>query len=95
MRVLCLAVLLLAAGCGSPGNVSCKADAECVTRSLAIVPADASPSAVPRCCDGMCLLPSPGCDSGFRYLTDEPAFGVCAGTSSCQPQATAPARDMN
>jgi hypothetical protein len=45
---------------------------------------DAAVYTLPSCCASVCLLPSFGCDSGYRYLTYDPnnaphgGFGDCA-----------------
>jgi hypothetical protein len=80
-----LAVATLVAGCGDDNNamVSCSDDSSCVAKGGALFAADFGADTLPRCCGGACGVPAGGCDSGFRYLTAEPAYGACAAMPGC------------
>jgi hypothetical protein len=82
------ALSLSAAGCSDVNQqVSCSDDSSCVMLAGNLVPTDDGGTAGPaRCCGGICVLPSLGCDSGYRYLTSAPAYGKCVAMSSCSEQ---------
>jgi hypothetical protein len=76
------------AGCGDTfGKVTCSDDAGCLTAAGTLFAGDASADSLPRCCGGTCMLPAGGCDSGYRYLTSEPAYGTCAAMPGCSMRA--------
>ena len=93
-RVLGLAsVLFLAtalAGCGSDisSKVMCSDASSCLKTAGNLFAGDASVDLLPQCCAGFCVMPSMGCDSGFRYLTSAPAFGDCVAEPMCQATTT-------
>jgi hypothetical protein len=86
-------------GCGNDvaSKIMCNEgdDAACMKAGAALFDVDASVSALPRCCTGVCVLSSPGCDSGYRFLTSMPSFGDCAPMVMCKagPDMSVP-RDM-
>jgi hypothetical protein len=80
-----LALATLTAGCGDTfdAQVSCSDDTTCLTKAGSLFVGDSGVNTLPLCCGGVCVLPSGGCDSGYRYLTSEPAFGTCALMPGC------------
>jgi hypothetical protein len=80
-----LFVATLVAGCGDDNNakVSCSDDSGCLTKAGTLFVGDSGVDTLPKCCGGICMLPAGGCDSGFRYLTAEPAYGACAVMPGC------------
>src|SRR5581483_11796762 len=86
MRLLAFASLVLCA-CGSDVavKITCAGPSDQATciRALAdggdmgkFLDFDASVAVLPQCCDNLCVVPATGCDSGFRYVTSLPGFGV-------------------
>jgi hypothetical protein len=81
-RLASVAVLLVTVvtlglgGCGDDisGRVSCMSAESC---------GDPTDMSHPECCGGYCVAISPGCTSGYRYITSEPEFGECVETSMC------------
>lgn len=69
-------------GCGSDvaSKIMCNTgdDTACLKAGGSLFDQDASVFALPQCCSGVCVMASPGCDTGFRYLTSQPSFGECA-----------------
>src|SRR5688500_5471244 len=87
----CFGLALSIVGCGQDfqGKVSCKDDDECLNKAInsGYIPlyrdGSASVEALPRCCEGTCVLPAGGCDSGYRYLTNDPDYGACVEDPMC------------
>jgi hypothetical protein len=113
MRALSWSLTLLVAvtlgGCASDiqAKVMCSTDTECFHSAGTLysdVDVDASADLLPRCCAGFCVVPSLGCDEGFRYLTHDPnnepagGYGECVASPMCpvppQPDLSEPA-DMS
>jgi len=97
-RTLALVSVLLAggaiSGCGSDiaSKVMCAKDIECQALMGTLLEPDAAVGTFPQCCAGFCMIPSLGCDTGYRYLTVDPnnapggGFGKCvAAPSMCMP----------
>jgi hypothetical protein len=83
------------AGCpqGIQSKVSCTKDSECVKLSGTLLPGDAGVF-LPKCCTGICLLPSGGCESGYRYLTVDPNNAPFGGYGNCVAAAMCPMPDL-
>ena len=102
MRTLSLVGLLVAAavsgGCGSDINahVACNTTMDCTTLGFnsGLFDKDASVDFLPQCCTSLCLVPSLGCDSGYRYLIAAPAVGECAPASATTACMTPPPPDL-
>jgi hypothetical protein len=80
------AASFLGVGCGNnvAPKVSCSDDSLCRRTASPIYDGvDAGPELLPHCCSGACMIPSSGCDSGYRYLTSQPALGDCAVSPQC------------
>src|SRR5262245_28770243 len=78
--------LTLAAGCGddTAPKVMCGSDGDCVDQAQSLFSEfDASVEQMPKCCGGVCVLLSSGCDSGYRCLPWRPAFGECVPMLGC------------
>jgi hypothetical protein len=88
-RVLGLASVLFLAtalgGCGTDvsSKVMCSDASGCIKAAGNLFAGDASVDLLPQCCTGFCVMPSMGCESGFRYLTSTPGFGDCAAEPMC------------
>jgi hypothetical protein len=70
-------------GCGNDiaKSVACSTQTDCLT--LAGTPADASVNTIPQCCASLCVLPTVGCDSGFRFLNGVAMGGDCVAAPMC------------
>jgi hypothetical protein len=70
-------------GCGQDfvGKIACTTAQSCVSQTGTLF-ADGSTDFLPQCCGGYCVLPSGGCDSGFRFLDNDPGYGACVPTPS-------------
>jgi hypothetical protein len=76
-----IALSLVVAGCGQDfqGKTSCSSNNDCLAKASTLF-SDAAPvddSLLPMCCSQVCVLPSGGCDTGYRYLTSDPGYGDC------------------
>ena len=99
MRALTLlagvASIVMMVGCGTDiqAKVACTATSECLAKAGNLFEPDADSTFFAQCCAGFCVMVSPGCDSGLRYLTSEPAFGACATGIMCPapPDMSTPA----
>ncbi len=88
-------------GCGSDvqSKVMCNDDSTCLMMMGTLLEPDANASLFPRCCSSVCVVPSLGCDSGFRYLTVDPnnaphgGFGNCVMDPMCIPPDMAENKD--
>lgn len=80
-------------GCGQDfvSKISCSTDAQCQTQTGTLF-ADGSADFLPQCCAGFCVLPSGGCDSGYRYLDNDPGYGACVVDPGCPAP---PAMDLS
>jgi hypothetical protein len=68
------------------GQVACSVDKDCQTPDKVgnLFPPDGGdPSFLPICCNKICALPAGGCESGFRYLTNDPSYGACIADPMC------------
>src|SRR5258706_3623115 len=68
------------------GKVSCSSDKDCQTPDKlgTLFTGDGGdPALLPLCCDSICALPSGGCESGYRYLTNDPSYGACIADPMC------------
>jgi hypothetical protein len=77
MRLLFAAMLLLGACGDNLAHVSCASAADCAASSTLV------PQTRAECCGGSCVVPSVGCDSGWRYLIVGPGYGECAAITLC------------
>jgi hypothetical protein len=85
LRAALAALALSSLGCGSSAKdrVSCTSDADCVAAFSTKFTQDLDLPVPPQCCtnaehsSGICMLPAPGCDSGFRYVFAAPQVGDC------------------
>ena len=75
---------LAVSGCGQDfvAKISCTDDKGCQTQTGTLF-SDGSVDFLPRCCAGFCVLPAGGCDSGFRYLDNDPGYGECVVDPGC------------
>lgn len=73
---LALCAFFTAAGCGDEIGTpaTCSTAADCNVSDGMFVP---------ECCAGFCVAASPGCDSGYRYVTTEPEIGECVVSPMC------------
>jgi hypothetical protein len=96
MRVLNLTLSLLSvvalsfvvSGCGQDfvGKISCTDAKTCMSKAKGLFDVDAGdPSLFPQCCGGYCMMPAGGCDSGYRYLDNDPGYGACTEMNFCPP----------
>src|SRR5436190_2208690 len=79
--LLVLALGVTAAGCSDAisQRVSCNTATEC---PMPRGPADAG-LLYPECCAGYRVVSTPGCDTGYRFVTSEPEVGECAAEPMC------------
>jgi hypothetical protein len=80
LSLVALSSVVAACGQDISSKVSCSTNAECLllATSGGLIDTDAGdPAFFPECCSGTCVLPAGGCDTGYRYLTSEPAYGGC------------------
>jgi hypothetical protein len=81
-------------GCGTDiaKTVSCSTAADCIKAGGTLFAPDGSPDFMPQCCADLCVVPSVGCESGFRYLNGVPTVGDCVVAPMCpvQPDLSAP-----
>ena len=86
------------AGCGNDiaKTTSCQTQADCLTAAGSLYDPDASVDFLPQCCANVCVVPSVGCDSGYRYLNGAPLVGECVAAPMCpaRPDMSEPAGDM-
>ena len=86
-----LVVASFVGGCSSNFNkqISCSTAADCpsvedidhtVTDGMAQSPPPA------ECCAGVCVIPSTGCDSLYRYVTSRNDVGMCVADPMCPVQ---------
>jgi hypothetical protein len=86
-----LSVALLWAGCGGDvkSKVMCSSDTDCIMGLMCDT--DASVGAPPQCCAGVCVIPTLGCDQGYRYVTFDKGnapycgYGDCVAEPMCPP----------
>src|SRR3954469_11511935 len=82
-----LSVSLVVGGCAQDfqGKLSCSADKDCRTpeRLGTLFQDGAAPETPPVCCNSVCALPSGGCESGYRFLTNDPSYGSCIEDPMC------------
>jgi hypothetical protein len=64
------------------GEVSCTSSSDCVNQDYPLFSPDAGVDLLPQCCSGVCLLPSGGCDNGYRYMLNP---GAAASYGDCVP----------
>lgn len=73
-----------ASGCGDvEPQVKCSTDDSCVQLAGNLFAGDASTETLPVCCAGQCVVPAGGCETGFRFLTNEPGYGACVTETTC------------
>jgi hypothetical protein len=98
--------LFAATGCGQDfkRRVECTNSDACIkVASGGNVPlirdgSASEPTLLPQCCAGFCVLLASGCDSGYRYLNNDPAYGECVEDPMCPAVVDMPApepRDMS
>jgi len=84
-------------GCGTDvkKQVACTAAMDCVKFAGTLFDPDASVDFLPNCCGGFCIVHSPGCESGERYLNSTPQVGDCTPAPMCPviPDMTVPPHD--
>ena len=94
-----VALSLVVAGCGNDlvGKITCSTDNDCRTPEKvgSLFDFDAGdPALLPQCCSGACVLPAGGCDTGYRYLNNDPGYGDCVKEDPMCP-APMPLPDMS
>jgi hypothetical protein len=74
-----MALSLVLSGCPEDfqGKISCSTNNDCTSKTGTLFSDASAPEFLPMCCSGQCVLPAGGCETGFRYLTNEPAYGEC------------------
>jgi hypothetical protein len=80
LTLICLIGLTyVASGCGQDfhGKIACTDDKSCVAKTGTLFQDGGDPALLPQCCSGYCVLPSGGCDTGYRYLNNDPGYGDC------------------
>ncbi len=77
-------------GCGSDisSKVMCASDADCLKLMGTLLEPDAAVGTFPQCCAALCMIPSFGCESGYRYLTVDPNNAPHGGFGDCVPAPT-------
>jgi hypothetical protein len=67
------------------GQVACGMDSDCRTADKigTLFQDGGDPALLPVCCEKVCVLPSGGCESGYRYLTNDPSYGSCIADPMC------------
>jgi hypothetical protein len=81
------------AGCGDyEAKVSCSSQQSCIALAGSLYAGDASPDTLPQCCNGFCVVRAGGCDSGYRYLDNDPAPAACVVELTC---GAPPSNDMS
>jgi hypothetical protein len=92
-----LGLSFVVSGCGQDfeAKVSCKTQQDCLSQTGTLFADGSSPDLFPQCCGGYCLLPSGGCESGYRYLTNDPSYGACVPTDSSNLCPAPPVPDMS
>jgi hypothetical protein len=70
------------------GQVKCSTDADCRTDDKlgTLFQDGGDPAFLPQCCNSICALPAGGCESGYRYLTNDPSYGACIEDPMCPAQ---------
>src|SRR3954453_2839422 len=94
--VFALAAVLTGCGNDIAKTTSCSSQADCLKAAGALYSADASVDFLPQCCASLCVVPSVGCESGYRYLNGAPLVGegVAAPMCPARPDMTMPSGDM-
>lgn len=74
-------------GCGSDisSKVMCAKDGDCLKLMGTLLEPDAAVGTFPQCCAGFCMIPSLGCDTGYRFLTVDPNNAPGGGFGECVP----------
>jgi hypothetical protein len=72
-------------GCGNDiaKSVACSTQTDCLTFAGTAYAPDASAMFLPQCCAALCVVPSVGCDSGYRYLNGVSMVGDCVAAPMC------------
>jgi hypothetical protein len=88
-----IGLALVGVGCGQDfvGKISCTDDKSCLAQTGTLF-SDGSMDFWPQCCGGFCVLPAGGCESGYRYLNNDPGYGECAENPGCPAP---PAMDLS
>ncbi len=75
-------------GCGQDfvGKQACTDAKSCISKAGSLIPGDAGELTLPQCCGGYCVLPAGGCDTGYRYLDNDPGYGTCTEMNFCPAQ---------
>jgi hypothetical protein len=70
---------VMIAGCGQDfvGKIACKTDQDCRNQTGTLFTDASDPSLLALCCSSVCVLPAGGCDTGYRYLDNDPGYGDC------------------
>lgn len=80
-----LACAGLLAGCGQTNldkHISCQTTTDCpTTEQIDHTVVDGTPPA--ECCNNVCVIPSTGCDSLYRYVTTKHDVGMCVVDPMC------------
>ncbi len=87
---------LMVAGCGQDfaGKISCKSDEECQKQTGTLFTDASDPALYAVCCSNVCVLPSGGCDTGYRYLDNDPGYGDCVAEDPMCPVMPMPDLSM-
>ena len=77
-----VALSLVVSSCGEDfvGQIKCNTDSDCRTSDKLgmLFDTDAGdPALLPMCCSSTCVLPAGGCDTGYRFLDNDPGYGDC------------------
>jgi hypothetical protein len=82
------------AGCGHDvaKTTSCTTQDDCIKAGGNLFTLDGSTDFFPQCCASLCVVPSVGCESGYRYLNGAPLVGDCVPEPMCpvQPDMSEP-----
>lgn len=84
-----LAISGVLAGCGQTNldkHISCQTATDCPSQEQidhTVVDGMTQSPPLAECCNNVCVIPSTGCDSLYRYVTSKHDVGMCVADPMC------------